>query len=278
LKVLSAGTERVVVTDLDGSLLDESYCWTEAGPALTRLRDVGVPLVLNSSKTFAEMRILAEELDLRSPLVAENGGVLAVPIGEGVMEPDQSQLQSDGYRILVNGLSREAIVTCAHELRAKENYRFAGFADWSCEEIAERTGLSEPMAQCARSRFATEPIVWEDTERRRAAFESALSEHQIRILSGGRFLHLMGPDDKADGMAAALAHLRVRRPDLDRVVIAVGDSANDLGMLEAADIAVVIPHPDGPRIQPDAPRVVYAEFPSSKGWNAALLTILSECT
>ena len=50
----------------------------------------------------------------------------------------------------------------------------------------------------------------------------------------------------------------------------------DKAMLEAADIAVVIPHEDGPHLEPHAPRVVHAPFPASKGWNVALLSIIDE--
>jgi mannosyl-3-phosphoglycerate phosphatase len=47
-------------------------------------------------------------------------------------------------------------------------------------------------------------------------------------------------------------------------------------MLEAADIAVVIPHSDGAHIYPKAPRLVHAPFPATKGWNAAILSLLEE--
>ena len=55
----------------------------------------------------------------------------------------------------------------------------------------------------------------------------------------------MGAPDKADGIASALDYYQEREPDTDWLVIALGDSANDTAMLEAADIAVVIPHADG---------------------------------
>jgi hypothetical protein len=47
-------------------------------------------------------------------------------------------------------------------------------------------------------------------------------------------------------------------------------------MLTAADIAIVLPHADGVRIEPQAPRVIVAPEPSSKGWNRALLEVLNE--
>jgi len=255
----------LVVTDLDATLLDHNYSWDQAQPAIARLRELGVPLVLNSSKTLAEMEDLAKELDIDSPIVAENGGLLAV----------RNKRPGD-YRVEINGLPRSDILTAAHDLRQQIGYQFTGFADWSDQEIAERTGLSVAPALRSRSRLATEPITWNDSEPHRLAFAESLAAKGIRMLRGGRFWHLMGFADKADGTAAALKFYQTREPDIQWIVVALGDSANDTAMLEAADIAVVIPHADGPHISPNAPRVVHAPFPASKGWNAAILSILDE--
>lgn len=261
---MCAASKLLVVTDLDATLLDEAYSWGSAAPALARMKAAGIPLVLNSSKTVKEMKALVDELDLHSPIVAENGGLVAVPNADG------------DYQIKLTGLSRDFILEIAHALRAKHGYDFQGFSDWTPQQVVERTGLSVRMAEHAQARYATEPILWQDTEARLADFQSALTAAGIRILRGGRFLHLMGEADKADGAAAALQFFREAEPDVKWVVVALGDSANDCAMLEAADIAVVIPHADGPHIEPKAPRVIQAPATASTGWNAALLTILDE--
>jgi len=49
----------LVFTDLDGTLLDHNtYGWEEAIPALELCRTRGVPVILVSSKTRAEMAAL----------------------------------------------------------------------------------------------------------------------------------------------------------------------------------------------------------------------------
>ena len=72
----------VVFTDLDGTLLDHhSYSWRAALPAMERLAANGIPLVLNSSKTAAEMRELQRAMGLRAPFIAENGAAVVIPAG-----------------------------------------------------------------------------------------------------------------------------------------------------------------------------------------------------
>ena len=273
---MTRGKRLMIVTDLDGSLLDDSYSWAAALPALEAIQYLKIPLVLNSSKTLSEMSELANALGTLGPVVSENGGLLAVHQDSGLMDGGSGVVRSGDYLTEVNGLSRDFILSQAHALREREGYQFSGFADWSVEQVSARTGLSSGMARRSYSRHATEPIVWDDTPERREVFEASLAEVGIRILRGGRFLHLMGPADKADGSRAALKLYEQAMPDVDWLTVAVGDSENDLAMLEAADIAVVIPHADGPHIAPSSTRVVTASSPSSAGWNEAILTILQE--
>ena len=71
----------LICTDLDASLLDGSYRWSGAESALRAIETAGIPLILNSSKTLAEMRFFATALDAKAPVLAENGTVLAFPEG-----------------------------------------------------------------------------------------------------------------------------------------------------------------------------------------------------
>jgi mannosyl-3-phosphoglycerate phosphatase len=273
---MSVKKKLLVVTDLDGSLLDDSYSWDAARPALKRLRDLGIPLVLNSSKSISEMKDMAHSLHTQAPVVAENGGLLAAPEESGLLDREHTFHRSGNYLIEMMGLSRDFIVSRAHALREAEGYHFAGFSDWSVDTVCEHTGLSVAAASRSRSRHVTEPILWEDTPARRDAFENSLAKDGIRILKGGRFLHLMGPADKAGGTRAVKALYQKAMPDVEWIVVALGDSQNDQAMLEAADIAVVIPHADGPHISPKAPRVLNASKPASAGWNGAILSILQQ--
>ena len=75
----------LVFTDLDGSLMEhESYSIEAARPALDELAARQIPLILNSSKSAAEMTAIQQQLELRHPFICENGAALFRPNEETI--------------------------------------------------------------------------------------------------------------------------------------------------------------------------------------------------
>ena len=265
-------SQRLLVsTDLDATLLTETYDWSAAIPALKALATCEACLVLNSSKTFAEILQLAQAIRSEcglapSPIVAENGTVIALP--------DASA--PDGYRSECLGLDRGTILARARDLREQRGYDFTGFSDMSVPDLVALTGLGESAAKNALNRQATEPILWHSSEDEWLEFSGALATAGIRAVRGGQFIHLMGPSDKADGQRAAKVYCESMAPTESWLVVALGDSPNDLGMLNAADIAVVIQNPTHTiRLEPTAPRCVYPDHYGPVAWNEAMFEILN---
>ncbi len=270
----------LIITDLDASFIDEKYEYRLAIDAVERIKDLGVPLVFNSSKTLSECEFLAHELNLKTPMIAENGGVVSVPAGSELTAycmsaGGENWHDEQGSMHLITGLSRGFILEQAHRLRDENEYDFEGFSDWSSQKLSDMTGLSIDAASLAKRRHVSEPILWNDTEERWLKFKAEMSEYEIRTLRGGKFVHLMGPSDKADGLRVVKGLYEKQSPDLDWVTVALGDSANDKSMLEEADIGIVIPHEGGPRIKPDGGHIIYASDLSSRGWNDSVLDLLT---
>ena len=94
----------------------------------------------------------------------------------------------------------------------------------------------------AVQRHVSEPILWHDSETQWEKFSTQLEAKGIRTLRGGKFIHLMGRADKADGFMITRELYKAQFPISPWTTVAVGDSANDQSMLESADIAIVIPH------------------------------------
>ncbi len=251
----------IVFTDLDGTLLDhDNYDFSPALPALTRLKDIGIPVVLASSKTAAEIAPLRDELGFSNvPAIVENGA--------GLLPANQSQLPAGGtdyHRI------RAALGTLPADLRA--NYR--GFGDVGPMGVAEITGLPQKQATLAAHRQFSEPGLWSGTAEDQVRFIDTLAQKGITAREGGRFLTLSFGRTKADRIEALAA-------DYDApLTVALGDAPNDREMLEAAAIGVVIANPHRAPLPPLATepegRIRRTAAPGPSGWNTAIHDILNE--
>lgn len=272
----------LIFTDLDATLLNHDYTWREAQPALDLIREMEIPLILNSSKTLSEMYQITQDLGLKTPIIAENGGQVAIPQSELLSDKAASWLEHAEphhtlpYYVSTQSPSRVEILDFVHRLRDEKGYRFTGFADMDTATISTHTGLDAASAGLSADRYVTEPIIWEDSEEKYAEFLLEIKSIKVRGIRGGRFIHLMGPADKADGMNRVSALFERQLPNENFLRIALGDSQNDAEMLDAADIAVVIPYgKEGHRISSTAPKTILAEHSAAAGWNASILEILN---
>ena len=243
----------LVVTDLDGTLLDHhTYSHTPAKALLKALRDARIPVIANTSKTRAEWLPLAAELGNQDPFVVENGSAIFLPDGEtGVF-----------------GIPRETILEILAPMRGR--YRFKSYADWNTADIMARTGLDRESAELSARRDFSEPLEWHGSEEENAAFRLELENHGLTTLRGGRFLHVLGRTDKGK----AVDFLRARAAP-GTTVIALGDGPNDIAMLRAADIGIVIKSPTGHGLDfTSEHRVIRSTLEGPEGWVETLKPLL----
>ncbi len=109
----------VIFTDLDGTLLDhETYSYTPATEALDLLVRKGIPLILCSSKTRAEIELIQLDLRLRHPFISENGGAVFIPRGYLPFAPEGAR-NIEGYEALEFGTPYWQLVEVLHRVSAE---------------------------------------------------------------------------------------------------------------------------------------------------------------
>lgn len=263
----------LIATDLDATLLDhQTYSYEAALPALEQLRRRGSPVIFNSSKTRAEQIVLREALDIQDPFIIENGSAVVIPPGQ----LDQPAEASDA-QVQVFGPTYAELTTQLNHLRQQHGFRFRGFADLSAEAIAEITGLSMSAASAAKQRSGSEPLCWEDSESAYQNFVAALAELGLQTTQGGRFRHVMAKTDKGKALNWLLQRYQELSPQFDWTVVALGDSPNDLPMLQVADIGVLIPNPHRARFEIlEIPDLVMPTQSGPAGWSEAVLAIIQK--
>jgi len=262
----------LVFTDLDGTLLDHaSYSFEPALTALGVLKDNNIPLIVCTSKTRAEIELIRVQLNNSHPFISENGGAIFIPKGYFFPKP-QFDREDDHYFTVELGTPYSALREVFNRIQSALPGKLRGFGDSTPGEVAELCGLPLADAELAMKRDYDEPFVVEGKIPFDVLQEMA-SHSQLQVTRGGRFYHLMGHNDK--GKAVQLLRDMYQNQLGHPTTVALGDSLNDLPMLEVVDYPILVKKHDGshdPAVKLDNLTITRSSGPS--GWCETLLELL----
>lgn len=267
--------QLIIYTDLDGSLLDhETYRWAEAKEALEQIKQRRIPLVLCSSKTFAELQPLVMELDLHHPLIYENGCGLAIPQGyfKGRITVSTQEPVYIKYKL---GTDLETIHASLKKINQQQSFKYQLFTQLTNKQVSKITGLTLQQAELARQRCASEPLLWKDSDKALQKFQALLSQENLTILSGGRFHTVVGDCNKGRAIEWLQQQFQQQSSAKQFITIALGDGKNDIDMLTRVNHPVLInnPHTDQTSIE-KLTGIHKTELTGPAAWNKAVLNLI----
>ena len=209
-----------IVTDLDGTLMDEDYDITPAKKTLKILAELNIPVIPCTSKTASEVRHFRKENALTDPFIVENGA---------------------------------AVYGC---------YELTGLSD---------QGITRALDRCWSVPFLNPPDdIFENVK-------FICDFYNVHVFKGNRMSHLLSSESHK---GKAVNKLKVYLQNNDVKIIALGDSQNDLPLLEYADIAIVIPGKNGPNkyLQNgiDNGSFRLANAPHAEGWANSVQDIIKD--
>jgi len=274
-------SDLIVFTDLDGSLLDgTTYSYEAATPALNALREQGIPLILVSSKTRAEMEPLRQRLDHHDPFIVENGGAVFVPHGffDFPLERMRTRLP---YHVIELGLPYHMLRDVLKQIEHAVETPLEGFGDLSVEAVMQVTGLPHADAILAKQREYDEPFLLQGPQALIEEVCRQIVTRGLRWTKGGRLFHLMGENDKGEAASVLLRcyhrqqHMRKQAERIETV--GIGDSINDASLLAMVDYPILVQKPDG-SYDPDIhlSGMIRAPGIGPAGWNNAVLDLLAQ--
>lgn len=270
-------TRYVIFTDLDGTLLDaDSYSFTEALPALEALQARGIPLVLVSSKTRAEMEPLRRRLQHNGPFIVENGAAVFVPHGYFDFPLERIRVRSC-YDVIELGLPYHMLRDVLKQIEDAVETPIKGFGDLSVEDIMRLTNLSHTDATLAKMREYDEPYLVEGPPPLIEEVCRQIVTRGLRWTKGGRLFHLTGDNDKGEAAELLLRCYR-RQHQSGRVEsVGIGDSINDAPLLAAVDHPILVQKPDGSYdLDIHVAGLTKARGIGPVGWNNAILDLLAQ--
>ncbi len=265
----------LIFTDLDGSLLDHhDYSHAVADALLAELEALQIPVIPATSKTLPEMLALRVELNNRHPFIIENGAGVLIPAGYFPVQPDDCQF-NDGYWVKAFTRPRAHWQSLLANLDGEYGGSYTSFEQAGVEGIMQMTGLDRETASLAAQRRYGEPLAWQGSEEDRQVFITRLQSLGATVLQGGRFLHVSGECNKGTALAWLTAQYRAALPGQALTTLAIGDSDNDIAMLEAADIALVIRSPvNEPPSLSRQQKTLRSTLPGPAGWVEGVRRVL----
>ncbi len=266
-------SDFLVFTDLDGTLLDyRSYSFEAAIPALRLIGSKNIPLIICTSKTRAEIEHYRKMLGTHEPFISENGGAIFIPGSYFPYDFDYDK-EVDGYKIIELGTPHKTLIEGLNSIKKDTGVNLKGLSEMTVEELSQVTGLSREQAELARKREYDEPFIVYGDEGDNERVKKEITRRGFRHTEGGLFQHIMGENDKGGAVKTLIDVFKVKFSGLK--TIGIGDSLNDLPMLEAVDIPILVQKPGGgydSRIKLD--NLVFAHGIGPEGWNNAILNLL----
>ena len=263
----------VIITDLDGSLLHpKTYSYEAATPALGLIKKHNIPLVLSSSKTRAEIELYRKRLKNNHPFVSENGGGVFIP--EDYFPFNIEEEKKEDYFVINLGTPYLEVRKAFNEIKSFEGANAMGFGDITVDEVSKITNMTIEEASLAKEREFDEPFIFNGTENDKKRFIMKIENRGFNWTEG-RFLHMLGNHDK--GKAARIIIDFYKKLFGKVATIGIGDSLNDIPLLEEADYPVLIPKEDGSYVPGvSIAGLVMADAIGPEGWNKSVIKILEK--
>jgi hypothetical protein len=233
---------KLITIDLDHTLLDGERQISERNRrAVQDAVEAGVTVAIATGRSHESAQAYARKLEIDAPVISYNGAMIRRP---GEDEPMRHvRLEAD--------LAAEIVATLVHDMIdflyfLDDNLYVAKFDRWA-RRYLERTGdhaiIAGDLRQFAGER-PTKLLMVGTPEQTRRRYERFTEEYGDRVyctISLPEYMEILNPEaTKATALKWLADHLDVPMEQ----TMALGDSLNDLEMVQAAGTGVYMPCAD----------------------------------
>ena len=251
-----------IVTDVDGTLMDHSYDLTPAKETIIRLKELEIPVILCTSKTASEVKVIQKDLGLNDPYIVENGAAI------------YSNSDIEGSWEIILGESYKKLENILKKLSYDIDFQLIPLNELSDSEANSLTGLSGDSLNLMRDRHWSMPFL-NPPDHLEEDLKQFCKKYEVVIFRGNRMSHLLS---KNSSKGKAIKKLKEFSKNSNVKIIGLGDSPNDLPLLQEADYRIVISSINGPnkKLLEDLNDLNYviSEEPHGVGWQKEVKNIL----
>lgn len=265
----------VVFSSLEAGLLEGLVCASRSVvEARALFQREGIPLVLCSTHTRAQVERTQQELGIKHPFVVENGTAAFIPAG---YFPNEVAIARDvaGYKAIEFAMAYAQVVDVLDRVARRLRLDIMGFSQMSVQDVAIDCNLSLLEARLAKLREYSEPFrLLNPDDRARRRLAKALNAVNLVCTNHGRYEHASTPVDQGLGVTLLV---RLYQQTFGSVfTIGLGASLNDVPLLNRMDMPLVVDGGD-----PDLTKTLLTQVPRAqltstvgvRGWADAVLGV-----
>jgi mannosyl-3-phosphoglycerate synthase len=280
----SDAAKKVVITDLDGTLLDsQHYSYTLALDAIRKLQSLEIPIVFCSSKTRFEQEVYREELGIDAPFIVENGGAIYIPKNYFKLPFSYDKIVSD-YMVIEFGITYQelrhklkgALEEAYHQIEANNlgELLVNSFGDMTVEEVAKETGLGLKIAALARQREYSETLTIKGSKKAVDAVLDEIKKTGLLCTFGGRFYEVTGGNDKGKAVKVLLELYKMHYGNV--ASYGIGNNINDLSLLAQVDFPMLVQGTDKKWSRMNISGLYKIRGIGPEGWSKAIEMVVTK--
>ena len=261
----------LIFTDLDGTLLDhDNYSYGNNKKMISTIINNKNEIIFNTSKTFSECKKLLKELKLSNmPFSTENGAVLYFPKIRFNKIKNSSSFEKY-WKVRTAKLSSKNW----HQflLKKQKKFNFLIAQDLSPKILKKYTNLDNTSKMLNRE--ASQIILWKDSLVNLKKFKNVLkSEKKGVLIQGSRFMQVSSVCNKRIAKKL-ISHAYDYQfyGTYSKNTIALGDSKNDIDMLNSANYPCLIKNRSGYflKLRSNKKNIIKSSKFAPDGWSQVL--------
>ncbi|GIM28720.1 haloacid dehalogenase [Clostridium polyendosporum] len=239
---------KLICIDMDGTLLSDIHTVSEENKqALKKATEMGVKIAITTGRLFTSAKYYSHLTGVKAPIISSNGAYIREKDKEEVIY--QSVLNKDQFVKIYNVVKKHGLLTYLNtfdtvisEIVINEENSYKITNKHSAEEYKikfdEGIDLREGFEKYEGNILKVICIEHEDTEKLQKAKMELRQYHDLEVVSSGpdNFEVMSAGTSKGAAVKRLAEVLGIKREE----VICIGDSENDLSMIEYAGLGVAM--------------------------------------
>ena len=264
-------SQILIFTDLDGSLIDHNnFEFREIQNFILKCIKNGIKIIPNTSKTKIEIQVFIDQLGQNLPFIVENGAAIH---NLNLIHP---KIKINDNSLVFSRSLYEILKQFKKNIPMDFQKRCMFLKDMTSTEQMKILGLNKKYLPFALNRDYSMPLVFDGSREIINEFTRHLKKIGMKLHEGGRIYNICDDCSKGKAMTTLIEMLKNELKCKTHTIV-VGDSPNDISMLNVCDQPCVIPLPNRKNLSfLKDQKLIRATQTAPKGWEEVVRASLKK--